>query len=161
MAATDKGVLDLTVLSTLTDADVFYVVRPSPLNDCEITFGNIKAALGIANNLSLPCLAPVNPATSAVTELSLGSSLTMHNCLIDCTFVRGLRARKQLIEVANIEGNILFNPLPYAKYPDTDDETTGISLDVRIYGGLVVLYITVDNSDTNNVTFNYKLLNYR
>jgi hypothetical protein len=164
MATTDKLINNLTGITSLLDTDVIWIARLSTGVDCIIPVANLKTSLGIQPNNVLPCLAPVSPETSVTTTIVLGTVLAFHSCTIDCTFTRGTgRIRKQLIEVSNLGGHVIFAPGGYTTYPASTDETletTGITLNARLLSGSIVFEITVDNSDANDVSLNYKYLNY-
>lgn len=164
MAATDKLINNLTLITTLLDTDVVWIARLSDGTDNIISVANMRLALGINSNTVLPCLAPVSPETSVTTTIVLGTVLAFHSCTIDCTFTRGTgRIRKQLVEVSNLGGHVIFAPGGYSTYPESTDETletTGITINARLLSGSIVFEITVDNSDVNDVSLNYKYLNY-
>jgi hypothetical protein len=158
MATTDKLINNLTGITSLLDTDVIWIARLTNGTDNIIPVASLRTALGITVNNVLPC--PV----SSTTTIVLGTVLAFHGCTIDCTFTRGTgRIRKQLIEVANLGGHVIFAPGGYTTYPESTDETletTGITLNTRLLSGSVVFEITVDNSDANDVSLNYKYINY-
>jgi len=158
MATTDKLINNLTGITSLLDTDVIWIARLSTGVDCIIPVASLKTSLGIQPNNVLSCI------NNTTTTIVLGTMLAFHSCTIDCMFTRGAaRMRKQLIEVSNLGGHVIFAPGGYTTYPESTDETletTGITINARLLSGSIVFEITVDNSDANDVSLNYKYLNY-
>ena len=157
MALQDIKISSMQSANSLIDTDLIPIVRPTVLTNknLKLTWALLKSFIGVKVEKSFTL-------TYGITnDFTLGLVANIKFLTLDCRFTRGTtRQRKQIIQIFQFNNTAQIIQGEMMTIPKTDAETGGITiLDPTIESGNLMMHIEVDSSDSNNVVFDYTIIN--